>query len=95
MTTIDLTPTWAGLLPALLAAVSDGTAEGRQIAMEELKRMAGAADRWNENAGKMVAALNRAVVTIEKGERNSSVDEWNATLDACHAAIMSATKGGA
>lgn len=60
MTTIDLTPTWAGLLPALLAAVTDGTAEGRQIAIEELERMAGAADRWNENATALVDLLSQA-----------------------------------
>lgn len=41
---IDATPTWAAILPALLAAVTDGTAEGQRIARAELARMARAAD---------------------------------------------------
>lgn len=41
---IDATPTWAAILPALLAAVTDGTAEGQRIARAELVRMARAAD---------------------------------------------------
>lgn len=48
METIDLTPTWAAVLPILLAAVEDGTAEGRKIAREELARMAGLADKYVE-----------------------------------------------
>lgn len=41
---IDATPTWAAILPALLAAVTDGTTEGQRIARAELVRMARAAD---------------------------------------------------
>lgn len=48
MEAIDLTPTWAAVLPILLAAVEDGTAEGRKIAREELARMAGFADKYVE-----------------------------------------------
>lgn len=44
--TIDMTPTWAEILPALLAAYTDGTAEGRRIAAEELQRMATIADSY-------------------------------------------------
>lgn len=44
--TIDCTPTWAAILPALLAAVTDGTAEGQRIAREELARMATIADSY-------------------------------------------------
>lgn len=47
---IDLTPTWEQILPALLAVIKDGSAEGRKIAAEELRRMAQAADKWNEAA---------------------------------------------
>lgn len=54
--TIDLTPTWRGILPALLAAMTDGTAEGRRIAREELTRMAALADERNELAARRVAA---------------------------------------
>jgi len=41
---VDVTPTWAGLLPAMLAAYENGTAVGRGIATEELTRMARVAD---------------------------------------------------
>lgn len=56
--TIDLTPTWGALLPALVAVSSDGTEEGRRSAHLELRRMAYAADRWNEIVPQLVAALN-------------------------------------
>lgn len=49
-TTIDLTPTWAGILPALIAVIRDGTPEGQRLALEELRRMADAADRFNQLA---------------------------------------------
>ncbi len=42
--TIDLTPTWAGLLPALLALYSNGDVQGRKFAFDELVRMAQTAD---------------------------------------------------
>lgn len=44
---IDLTPTWEGILPGLLWVLQDGDNEGKRIAKEELKRMAKAADLWN------------------------------------------------
>ena len=42
-TTIDITPTWREILPALLALVENIT---RQDGIDELLRMAGAADRY-------------------------------------------------
>jgi len=42
--TIDLTPTWQGVLPILIGALEDGTNEGKKLAREELRRMAKAAD---------------------------------------------------
>lgn len=42
--TIDLTPTWASVLPILLTAYTDGTPEGQRLAEQELKRMAKIAD---------------------------------------------------
>ncbi|WP_298983414.1 hypothetical protein [uncultured Roseibium sp.] len=42
--TIDMTPTWKSLLPAIIAAIEHGTPKGRRIALEELERMAYAAD---------------------------------------------------
>lgn len=42
---IDMTPTWLGILPALIAIVEDGeTVEAHKTAEEELRRMAGLAD---------------------------------------------------
>lgn len=43
---IDMTPTWAEILPTLLALVTDGDATGRRTAREELARMAGLADSF-------------------------------------------------
>lgn len=57
MTTINLTPSWRGLLPALIAVIQDGTPEGQRLAVIELQRMAQAADRLNETAPDMLAAL--------------------------------------
>lgn len=45
--TIDLTPTWEAILPALLAALENGTETGKKFAHEELKRMAKIADEYN------------------------------------------------
>ena len=49
VSTILFEPTWMALLPVFFAVLENGTDEGRQIAREELKRMARAADRYNEN----------------------------------------------
>lgn len=61
---IDATPTWAAILPALLAAVTDGTAEGQRIARAELVRMARAAD----------SAVAAAKAEEEKAEERGPVD---------------------
>ena len=44
MRTIDLTPKWAEILPALLTIIEAGTPEGRKFAIKELGRMAALAD---------------------------------------------------
>mgnify|MGYP000979826760 CR=1 FL=1 len=44
--TIDCTPTWSGILNWYLVVLEDGSAEGKKIAKEELRRMAQAADNW-------------------------------------------------
>ena len=43
-TTIDITPTWFGILPALIALIENGDREGRDIAVMELQRLAAYAD---------------------------------------------------
>jgi len=45
--TIDITPTWSGLLPYLLNLYESGPETARQTAKEELARMAKAADFYN------------------------------------------------
>lgn len=48
MKTIDITPSWRGLLPYLVEVAANGTsAEGRKLAMEELYKLADLADRIN------------------------------------------------
>ncbi len=44
--TIDMTPTWRAVLPIMIAAIQDGTFEGKKIAREELERMADLADAY-------------------------------------------------
>jgi hypothetical protein len=44
---IDMTPTWAAIMPALIAAIRDGTPEGQRIAEAELMRLAKSADAAN------------------------------------------------
>jgi hypothetical protein len=44
---LELTPTWAAVLPILLAGVERGDQKAREAAKIELRRMADAADKWN------------------------------------------------
>ncbi len=44
---IELKPTWVGLMPALFAALENGSPEGKKIAREELMRLAKAVDVAN------------------------------------------------
>lgn len=46
--TIDITPTWQGLLPVILAGYGGGSTTGHRIASDELLRMARLADFANE-----------------------------------------------
>jgi hypothetical protein len=46
--TIDATPTWVSLIPALVSMVRDGSAETQTIGVEQLIRMAKAADAYRE-----------------------------------------------
>ena len=48
--TVDLTPTWQGILPALLDLVRSDNYKTREIAERELRRMAGLADGFIEAA---------------------------------------------
>lgn len=46
--TVDLTPTWSGILPALLDLLKSDNYKTREIAVRELERMAGLADGYVE-----------------------------------------------
>lgn len=48
MKTIDVTPSWSEILPALLVLLESGTPESKAFAKKELKRMAALADSYVE-----------------------------------------------
>lgn len=54
--TVDITPTWRACLPVFLLAYEGGTPEGRKLALEELRRMADAADEAVADAKRRNAA---------------------------------------
>jgi hypothetical protein len=45
-TTIDVTPLWEEIVPALVLILENGTASGREIAIAEITRMAQLADKY-------------------------------------------------
>lgn len=51
--TIDLTPTWAEILPAILMLMD--SPKTRKTAEAELRRMAEAADNWNAHCKEVKA----------------------------------------
>lgn len=55
--TIDCTPTWKELVPALITMVRDGNAETATIGTEQLMRMATTADAYNRAMHRMTEAL--------------------------------------
>ncbi len=46
-TTINVTPTWVGIMPALIMALQRGTEEGKRVAADELMRLAREVDAAN------------------------------------------------
>jgi HAMP domain-containing protein len=48
--TIDITPTWVRILPAILAVIQNGTPQGRAAATAELQRLAETVDAMNAAA---------------------------------------------
>ena len=57
MTKHQLIPTWTGVLPLLIWAIKDGTDNGRDAAIAELKEMAKAADLWNASSEPVMKKL--------------------------------------
>lgn len=57
---IDMTPTWAAIMPALIAALQNGTPDGQEIAASELKRLAASVDKANADARQTAAPAEKA-----------------------------------
>jgi hypothetical protein len=80
---IDITPTWAGLVPAFVALNETGTDEGRATAITEIRRMAQAADAHNATASTAPAdLLALAMMNMRPDLRQMSLDEWLVEHDA-------------
>ena len=63
-TTVNITPTWAGILPLILAVLEDGNDKGRKEVKGQLAVMANAADKYNE----MVAPYAAMKVLLAQAE---------------------------
>lgn len=50
MKTIDITPTWAAIMPVLIACLENGSETGKQMARTELMRAASIIDDANKAA---------------------------------------------
>ena len=48
--TIDITPTWAQVMPGYLRVLEDGTDDGKRMAREALMELARKVDQMNEQA---------------------------------------------
>ncbi|QOC54175.1 hypothetical protein [Caulobacter vibrioides] len=81
--TVDLTPTWAGLLPVLVELAHEGNGTARPLARQELERMAQAADRWNAR----MALVERYNTALNLKEITPNGDDYNE--------LMSLLDGGA
>jgi hypothetical protein len=69
MEVIDLTPSWRGLLPALLGMLTDGVdASTRELARTELEKMARAADAFNIMVRTQKAAARATLGALEQDE---------------------------
>lgn len=44
--TIDVTPTWSGILGMLITLIENGSPEGRATAIDEMRKMARLADLY-------------------------------------------------
>lgn len=97
MQTIDITPTWNGVLPWIIAGIEAG-GTALSSAELELRNMAKLADRWNACAPGLVEALEALipdlVCTIQEVADNNGSPEWLAKardrLAAANAAIAKA-----
>ena len=68
MKTVNITPTWEAILPALLAVIENGNFEGRKVAIEEITRMAQIADMAIKQKSKYPFEEGDDYYTIEDGK---------------------------
>lgn len=84
MQTIDMTPTWAALMPAFIAALQCGTPEGQAIAREELGRLAASVDAQNARVRSGAAEEERnqfGAESVALGRERAAVDLARAADD--------------
>jgi hypothetical protein len=63
MKTIDLTPTWASLVPVLMhIAKYSESPSGLRDVTDELTKMAKAADLWNAHCKAQIATLEQVAI---------------------------------
>lgn len=84
---IDMTPTWAGILPALRALIENSNSQGRATAWAELERMAALADERN-----LLAERIEAAAELARGTRGGFDPTGNgpAAIDAILSALAGA-----
>lgn len=92
---IDMTPTWAEMLPVMLLVMTDGNATGRASIKIELERMAALADQRNVYAGNL--ATIRAAADLCDAEQarlanTKGAASWDAinSRDAMRSAVRAA-----
>lgn len=81
--TIDMTPTWAALMPVLIAALVDGTAQGQASARAELMDLARRVDELNARP----IQREEPPPALEHEESMSAADLSPADWIAAHAAV--------
>ena len=93
-TALDMTPTWAALMPAFIAVLQNGKGDGPRIAAEELTRLAASVDAMNARArasGEATADSPRPSETALAEGRAQGREQ--AALDLARAAEDFATAG--
>jgi hypothetical protein len=89
---LDMTPTWGAIMPALLAALQDGTGEGKRIARAELLRLAGEIDALNAREPQPGPDGEPLADTLESWAKANLEDSRNASA---RGAVMSDARASA
>lgn len=84
MQAIDMTPTWAAIMPAFIAALQCGTPEGQAMAREELSRLAASVDAQNARVRSGAAEEERnrfGAESVALGRERAATDLARAAED--------------